>query len=162
MAFVESDREDLMREATAFPRRAECRVPGRDEIVFAGLRETGTSIYFGLDPVYHLDADNRLRRAFVDGDLYRTQGTTLAQLTRHRGEEGTELHRRDLPPNELATFLDRCRNELGELADSIESGGIERLASLPIDDDPWPYVAAAIRRHLALERPLAPAIPGRR
>lgn len=163
MARIESDREDLMREATAYGRRAECRLPGDDEVVFAGLRATGAcSVYFGADPVYHLDDESRLRRAFVDGDLYRTQGTTLARLRRHRTESATELRRVDLDEDSLTTFLAKMHERLGMLATAIETEAVDRLAAIPADDDPWPDVAAAIRRLLQLERPLAPLIAGRR
>src|SRR5262245_19900425 len=106
MSRHEADREDLMAEATALARRVKLSVPGEVERVVAGFRATGRlSIYFGGEPVYHFDAEGRLRRAFVNGLLYRTQGTTLARLRRERSAEVTELRRRDLSPTELRQFL---------------------------------------------------------
>ena len=83
MARQEVDREDLIAEAVALRRRIELALPGCDNPVVAGYRSTGAlSLYFGADPVYQFDERGRLRRAFVGGHLYRTQGTTLAELTR--------------------------------------------------------------------------------
>jgi len=60
-------------------------VPGEPENVIARFRADGSpSIYFGSDPVYHFDEAGRLRRAFVEEQLFRTQGDTLARLTRTR------------------------------------------------------------------------------
>jgi hypothetical protein len=160
MARLETDREDLLAEATAYGRRAECR--WGETVVFAGLKETGAAaVYFDGDPVYHLDADARLRRAFVAGDLYRTQGTTLARLQRHRTAARTELLRHDLDPAKLAAFLAASRARFEAFLAAIEAGTIVRLAAIPAGDDPWPDVAAVLRRHLALAQPLAAAIPGR-
>ncbi|MEZ6044739.1 MAG: hypothetical protein R3C11_03990 [Planctomycetaceae bacterium] len=41
-------------------------------------------LYLGPDPVYHFDAAGRLKRAYVEGLLYRTQESTLARLERLR------------------------------------------------------------------------------
>jgi hypothetical protein len=74
MSRNESDREDLMAEATALRRRVQLQVPGEALSIIAGFRDEGrVSIYFGPDPVYHFDEQGRLRRAFVAGRLYRTQ-----------------------------------------------------------------------------------------
>lgn len=97
MARAESDREDLFAEATAFVRRAELTVRGIGEpIVFGSKRDGAWSIYFGTDPVFHFDPGGRLKRAFAGGRLYRTQGDTLAELTREQTAGETILRRRDL------------------------------------------------------------------
>ena len=171
MARDESDREDLLREATAFPRRAEFRIDdpdgspaaGEDRVLFGGLRETGTSLYLGADPAYHLDAEDRLRRAFVDGLLYRTQGATLARLLRHRTDTETELIRHDLDGDELASFLGRVAADCRSVAEAIETGRVTVLGSVPPNDtEILPDLSVRLRRHAELEERLAPAIPGRR
>ena len=97
MARQESDRDDLMGEATALVRRAEWKPLSGVEAVVTGFRRDGSmSLYFGADPVYHFDETGRLKRAFLAGRLYRTQGTTLAELTRRREKTETHLIRRDL------------------------------------------------------------------
>ena len=64
MARNESDREDLIREATALRNRIEWKIPDEPELVFAGIRSDGSlAIYFGPDPVYQFSIDGGLRRA---------------------------------------------------------------------------------------------------
>jgi hypothetical protein len=85
MARTEADREDLMAEAVALVRRVELALPGQDEPLVCGFRRDGSfSVYVGQDPVFHFDSRLRLRRAYRGGKLYRTQGDTLAELTRVR------------------------------------------------------------------------------
>jgi hypothetical protein len=135
MARQESDREDLMREATALVRRVELDVPGEPEPVVCGFHADGRlSVYFGSDPVYHFDPEGRLRRAFVDGHLFRTQGTTLACLTRVRTHAVTELRRRDLNPEELAAFFREMRGRIRHSRSEVRTGASDsgpevRLAS---------------------------------
>src|SRR4029077_15594660 len=103
MARHEAEREDLMGEAKALRERVEYSIDGQPEAIVAGFRPTGQwSLYFGSDPVYHFAADGALRRAFCGDELYRTQGTTLARLSRVRTAEEVQLVRHDLSPVELA------------------------------------------------------------
>lgn len=122
MARHEEDREDLMAEATALVPRVELQIPGREDSVILGQRSAGRlSVYFGADPVYHYEPNGQLRRAYVDGLLYRTQGTTLAALRKARTETTSELQRHDLTPDELTAFLDRMRSDIGQLAASLSA-----------------------------------------
>lgn len=163
MARVESDREDMLGEATAYPRRVEFRIPDCSDVCFAGLRSTGTSLYVGGDPVYHLDAEDRLRRAFVDGDLYRTQGTTFARLRRERIAAETNLLRHDLDVGELSAFLATAHSVLAGIAGAVRDGTATVLRSVPEEDDHvLADVSERFRRHLELGQPLAPAIKGKR
>lgn len=106
MALNEQDREDMMREATAFNPRAELQVEHEDQLIFWGQKKNGAfSFYFGADPVYQFDHDGLLRRAFVDGYLYRTQGNILARLNRERTSNESILNRYDLTNEESADLL---------------------------------------------------------
>src|SRR5436190_17503305 len=126
MARHEAEREDLMAEATALRERIEYSVPGLSEPVVAGFRESGQwSIYFGSDPVYHFAADGALRRAFLEGDLFRSQGTTLARLTRVRTGDEVQLVRHDLAAAELEQFADRMKERLASLKGAIETGSAQ-------------------------------------
>lgn len=110
---VEADREDLLAEAVNLRERIELRVPGSDDVVTMGCNDLGHwSFYFGAELMFHFDAEGRLRRAVRDGKLYRTQGATLAELTRVRLEQETQLQRRDLSPNEVVGFLAEVRAHL--------------------------------------------------
>lgn len=164
MARHESDREDLMREATALVRRVELDVPGEPEPVVCGFHADGRlSVYFGPDPVYHFDPEGRLRRAFADGHLFRTQGTTLARLTRVRSTQATELQRRDLDREELARFLERLSSRLNSLRTALGNAEARVLRHVP-DEDAAPLVqlGEAIRTILHAGPALAPAIRGKR
>ncbi|MEX0717609.1 MAG: hypothetical protein WD066_13535 [Planctomycetaceae bacterium] len=164
MAQNEADREDLLREATALVRRGEFRVPREPEPVTAGFRADGRmSIWFGTDPACHFDAAGGLRRAYIDGRLYRTQGTTLARLTRVRTPRATELQRHDLDPAELAAVRETIRARLATFAEALEANRASLLRGVPDDDD---RLADELRDRIAVilagPVPLAPAIRGKR
>ena len=123
MARHEADREDLMREATALVERGELQCPSFGTMVTAGFRRTGAmSVFIDQDPVYQFDPTGRLRRAFVEGYLYRSQGTGLAQLTRHRTETESILLREDLTPEQLSSFAKSMRTTLNQLLLDLEAG----------------------------------------
>lgn len=135
MARVESDREDLLREAVALVRRMELQPAGDDPAIVVGYRATGwLSIYFGQDMMYQFDERGRLRRAYVDGLLYRTQGTALAQLRRQRTESETLLVRRDLEGDELAAFQTRAHENVHRLHNGLTEGAFVIARQIPLDD----------------------------
>ncbi len=165
MARQESDREDLMREATALVRRAELWYPGRaeDAPVTAGFRRDGRlSLFFGADPVYQFDEQHRLRRAYVAGFLYRTQGQTLARLERQRTSEETLLLRHDLSDEELTDFRTTAAGILQELQTALETKQVQVRAQIPEDDDLLPDLETALEAILEQDIPLAPPIPGKK
>ncbi len=163
MARQEADREDLIAEATALVERAEFSVPGLAQPVTAGRRRSGGwSIYFGGDPCYHFDDAGRLRRAFAEGKLYRTQGETLAELVRIRTAEATELRRRDLDAEELAAFLMNVTRELEQLRDELKTGGACCTRSVPADCEIARMLSAELERIVNRPLRLAPAVAGRK
>jgi hypothetical protein len=160
MARRESDREDLMATATALQQRMELSLEGHGESIVAGVRANGHwSIYFGADPVYHFDAAGSLRRAFVGGDLYRSQGHTLARLNRTRTDLNVELARRDLEPAELERFLSHMAALLREVKTAFESGSYEILRQIPQGDDFVSNLIIGIDK--ALEKRLSRALTKR-
>ncbi|MBW3542745.1 MAG: hypothetical protein KY476_20980 [Planctomycetes bacterium] len=166
MSRTETDREDLLAEAVALVRRVELRVPGLPENLVAGFRSDGRlSVYFGGDPAYHFDAAGRLRRAFVDGELFRTQGTTLARLRRTRTPAVTELVRWDLPLGELKAFIERMRGQCELLLRATEpeaSAPGAVLRRVPGDDHLLPELRRMLETILSTDEPLAPPIKGKR
>jgi len=165
MAKQESDREDLMREATALVRRAELVMEKSDELdpVVVGFRRDGRfSVYFGADPVYQFDHQLRLRRAYVDGLLFRTQGATLAELTRVRDGSGTQLLRRDFSPSELEEFRESALRRLADLQGAMASGKVRITGKVPPDWQVFEEVAACLDVILDARLPLAPGIPGKK
>lgn len=163
MARQETDREDLIREATALVRRVELTLPSEPEAIVAGFRRGGElSIYFGGDPTFQFDSAGRLRRAYSGGVLYRTQGTTLAQLDRQRTGSATELVRHDLAPAELQSFLAASAERLVALRVQLATGSAIVLRQVPEADssiaaDVLMKLEVALKDGIAL----APAIPGK-
>jgi hypothetical protein len=145
MARHEADREDLMAEATALRERIELDLPGEAEYVVAGFRDNGCcSIYFGADPVYHFDAEGGVRRAFAAGDLYRSQGKTLARLTRTRTGSEVHLVRHDLDVAELEAFLSGMRGRLERLQSALEIDSAKVVQQVPQKEDLRPLLLAVL------------------
>lgn len=118
MARDESNREDLLREATALVERIELAPAGGDEgeHVVIGFRAGGAmSVYFGDDAVYHFNSRGRLRRAYGDGLLFKAEHGTLIALERIRQENEVQLVRRPLPAAEQTKFLATMHERLGHL-----------------------------------------------
>ncbi len=163
MARHETDRDDLLQEATALVRRVEFRVPFLKEPIVAGFKRSGAwSVYFGADPVIQFDAESRLRRACVDGFLFRTQGSTLARLERVHSSDETILLRHDLTDREWVAFRERMHGQLSQLHAAMENGFAEPLRQVPELDDVMSDVRDSLRRVLDAGVPLAHTIAGRR
>ena len=161
MARNESDREDLIREATAMRDRIEWQIPGDSEPVFAGVHSEGRlSVYFGQDPVYQFNSCGQLRRAYVEGFLYRTQGKTLAKLHRERSPDQTVLARSDLNSDELSQFLTAMDDRLTRLAASISDGSAIQLRS--VSEGEAADYQSLIELAIYASPRLAPAMPTRR
>ncbi|MGQ0634829.1 MAG: hypothetical protein ACT4QC_09480 [Planctomycetaceae bacterium] len=145
MARREAAREDLMREATAYAHRAEISFTGEPCPFFVGIREDGGfALYFGEDPVYHFDAQGRLRRAFVEGALFKSRGDTLARLERQRTASAVTLARHDLNQHELQQFLDSMQARLARLREAINRREIEILRQAPANGRFGERLAAAL------------------
>ncbi|MEK6258703.1 MAG: hypothetical protein AABP62_08785 [Planctomycetota bacterium] len=164
MARQESDREDLMVEAVALVRRVELRTPRRNGTVVLGFRTNGwLSVYLGPDPMYQFDELGRLRRAFIDGLLYRTQGTTLAQLRRQRTNSETTLLRQDLTETELADFRNVMLSAIVSLREQLVQRQTVLVQQVPGEDDHLLHeLATGLGRVLKSPEFLAPPIPGKR
>lgn len=166
MAREESDREDLIREATALVRRAEWKPVSGTETVVTGFRSDGSlSLYFGAELVYHFDPAGGLKRAYRAGRLYRTQGATLAELTRERTETETRLVRRDLEPSELGDFLGEVVERIEEFRKDIDERRIRISRIIPNNDTEFKSdLTTAFQKilMLAATKPLAPRYRGKR
>ena len=163
MARNESDREDMMAEAVSLVRRIECRSELFSEPIVAGFNVQGWMfLYIGSDPMYRFDDQGRLRRAFVDCRLYRTQGHTLAVMDRQRTFDAgepveTTLVRQDLSAVELEVFRLRMHSNLNNVSECLRTGIVTRQhpAEMPgITDE----VESRIRLVLDAREFLAPAI----
>ena len=163
MAREESDREDLMREATALRERLELNLPGEPHPLVLGRKRSGdVSLYFGPEPVYHFNAEGELRRAHADGFLYRSQGKTLARMERQRDETATLLVRHDLTAEELQTFFSTMIQRLSTLVSGWDENQVEILRRVPENDFPLEQFQSFLREVISHPYKLAPAVPGKR
>ncbi|MEO9594598.1 hypothetical protein [Rhodopirellula bahusiensis] len=83
MARETHDREDLLLEGVNLPERARLlhRASGREWVV--GWRTGGgPAFYDGPDRVYQFNADNQLRRVYLDGSKLAAEGGRLCELRR--------------------------------------------------------------------------------
>jgi hypothetical protein len=132
MPHQESDREDLMREATALVQRAELAIVGESEPVICGFRRDGSaSLFFGPDPVYQFNTFLELRRAYVGGLLYKADQDKLVSLTRKRTAVETVLLRHELSPEETLDFFARMNEHLLRLRTAGRSSRWRVLAEVP-------------------------------
>ncbi|QDT92710.1 hypothetical protein [Gimesia algae] len=166
MALHEQDREDLMREATALFPRAEFQVELPEAPLFWGQKKNGHfAFYFGSDPVYQFDQNAELRRAFIDGKIYRTQGSTLARLTRVHNSAESILQRYDLTETELKACLQAMTQRFQQLdlvwLDPQKVQMVQSLAECS-DLDLRNLIHKQIRQVLQHSQQLAPRIRGKR
>ncbi|GAB5515908.1 hypothetical protein [Rhodopirellula baltica] len=83
MARETHDREDLLLEGVNLPERARLlhRASGREWVI--GWRTGGgPAFYDGPDRVYQFNADNQLRRVYLDGSKLAAEGGKLCELGR--------------------------------------------------------------------------------
>jgi hypothetical protein len=138
MARQESEREDLLREATALVERIELsdrHVPGSKPVT-AGFRAEGAlSIFFGADPAYQFNTRGELRRAYCHDLLYKAERGRLVSLRRDRRAGEVQLVRHELNDAQQDAFLRRMEGLLEELADGLTAGHYATVGQVPTDAD---------------------------
>ncbi len=125
MASQSQDREDLLRDATAFTTRLQLHVPCGERLteVFAGFRIGGAaSFYFDQDPVYHFNNAGKLRRAFVDGYLVKAEEGRLVRLHRQRSDSESAMIRDEMTSGEQHDFCQKVLRELHQLLQIMRAG----------------------------------------
>jgi hypothetical protein len=117
MARIEADREDLFAEARALVRRLELR--WRDRNVVIGVRGAGDwSVYLSPDCVAGFNREGCLRRAYMDGSLYRAEsGRRLTMLRRVREADRSVLLAAPLEEEATQALLAHWAAELRALSD---------------------------------------------
>lgn len=136
MARLESDREDLLREATALVERVELVVAGYDEPVMCGFRRDGSvSLFFGGDPVYQFNTAAQLRRAFVAGRIYKAEQGRLVALSRERGATQVSLIRDELSEQESTALLVTMHGHLNRLREALNVGSFVVRGEVPPGGD---------------------------
>jgi hypothetical protein len=128
----ESDREDLLREATALVERAELTVVGREQPVVAGFRRDGAaSFFFGPEAVYQFNAAGELRRAYFGGLLYKAEHGRLVALRRERSPAAVVLVRTELSADDAGDILIALQGQLRSLNEALASGSFIFVGQVP-------------------------------
>jgi hypothetical protein len=135
MARDETDREDLLREATALVERIELVLtvaePGAEAIVAGFRRDGALSVFFGADPVYQFNAAGELRRAYCDGLLYKAERGRLISLERVRTPNEVQLLRRDLSDEQQQKCLTQIGERLRTLSAELDRGTLRVIGQVP-------------------------------
>lgn len=162
MALHEADREDLFAELVAAAWRWELLVFGQVDPLVAGIRADGRfSIFFSPDECYHFDAQNQLRRAYVNGNLYRSQGDTLSELQRQRSAAETTLLRNDLSSDALNAFLEQATTGFTQALEALRDGNTMLLRQVPEEGDHVQMLEQRLTDLLSAPLRLSPAIAPR-
>src|SRR5262245_21294310 len=136
MARQESEREDILREATALVERVELQLPGHQEHLVIGFRRGGAaSIFFGADPVYQFNTAGELRRAYIGGLLYKAERGRLVALRRERCQTEVVLVRQTVDDACTAAILGKLRSELMSLEQALTRGASTIVGQVPRDID---------------------------
>ncbi len=149
MAREKADREDLLREATAFVERVEISLVEHKPIVVGFRRDGSLSCYLNPDMVYQFNARGELRRAFVAGVLYKADRGRLARLDRRETATAVELVRAELTEPQTVEFLQLMQRQLGELRAALLSGSYRLIGQVPSEGN----VLARVVEWLAVDTP---------
>ncbi len=134
MARDESDREDLLAEATALVERVELRLRDFADSLVAGFRKDGgLSLFFGADPVFQFNSAHELRRAFVAGEMYKARSGRLVVMRRERTDERVSLLSRELLASEQSAFLAVLDRRLDELDAAMARESYQVVGQVPAD-----------------------------
>lgn len=126
MARQEHRKEDLIADAKAMVDRVELRSPRLPEPLVAGFRENGAlSLYFGEDPVFHFNAAGALRRAHIDGLLYKADAGKLTRMQRQRTAGQHQLSSRTLDADEQQRVVASLAERLTQLQQGLRAGDID-------------------------------------
>lgn len=157
MARNESDREDLLREATALVERGEFRIDGENEPIVAGFRRDGSfSLFFGSEQVVQFNSAGQLRRGYFDGRLLKADKGRLVWLTRERTAEAVYLHSELLTEPERGVILHRAAGLVDCLSSHLTEGTFTLIGQVPTAGN---IVERVITWSAGLQRPVivAPA-----
>jgi hypothetical protein len=148
-----------MRDAVALVERIELRGPEITPKIEAGFHRDGRlSLFFGDDPYYQFDPEGRLRRAFVDGQIFMPTTAGLKSLNRERNAEATVLVRHDLTPTEVDRFLGKMLDHIGSLRQIIASGNLHVKRQLPAEAPIVQRLCSSLEAIVSAGGALAPPI----
>ena len=149
MAREESDREDLLREATALVQRAEIQLDGLPGTSFVGFRRDGCfSFYRTADEAYHFNTSGELRRAHIDGQLIKAEKGKLVGLTRQREADQVALLRDEFDQQRTTAFMQQLRLALSTLSDQLHQSTLQVVGKVDAEGDPVASLAQWIQSSL--------------
>ena len=121
----------LLRSGAMYPGRVGL-LGKTGEVVFAGIKPGGFSLYFGDAPIYHLDFEGRWQRAFV-GSVHYLKGldATVRAVDRVREGGSLILRRRTLDPAEAVDLDATIRRAAVGLIGDLEAARAEILVPPP-------------------------------
>ena len=138
MAREETDREDLLREATALVERIEFAPqddPAADHVVAGFRAESALSLFFGSDPVYQFNSVGQLRRAFASGLLVKADRGRLVSMRRIRQQGEVQLVRHEFSEDEQAVFISDMHYRLREFLTRLNAGHLNIVGQVPAAAD---------------------------
>lgn len=137
MAREEQPREDLLAEAKNLVERVSlqlCAASDAENDVLAGFRRDGSlALFFGQQRVYQFTSTGELRRAFVDGLLYKAQAGALIAMRRERTPDAVDLLSTPLNAQATNEFLAQITCCLFELRRSLECRDYAVVGQVPAD-----------------------------
>ena len=148
MAIHEQPRENLLRDASQFPRRAvfsskepehgQRKLAETVDEVFIGIRaDGGWSFYWDQDYVIQLDTERRLRRVFWQGRKLAARGGKLQELSRHAKGGRIQFERSSLADCQQNQLLDEIRHLLAQFICRVRDGALRGFGQQPdVDEDP--------------------------
>ncbi len=152
MALEEQPREDLMREAVTYIRRSLLKMATFNEPVFWGQRRDGAwSIYFGEDPVFQFNAQDELRRAFVDGYRFAARDRRMYRLEKPLSGGQVQL-----------TWIDDAKTDqdiqqtvvqrFAMIMDQLQANSVEVQQTIPASENPLPAIALRLQAFALLPK----------
>jgi hypothetical protein len=150
MAREESDREDLLREATALVERIELAPSDSvcSRIVIGFRAAEALSVFFDADPVYQFNTAGELRRAFLNGKLLKAERGHLISLERVRLPEEVQLVRHELTDDQQSALLENMNARLRKLAENLTSDRHTVIGQVPPDADVLRRVCKWLTNHV--------------
>jgi len=165
MARSAQDREDLLRDATAYVSRVQLRfaTAERQQIVFAGFRASGAaSLFFDQDPVYHFNVSGQLRRAFVDDLLIKAEHGRLIQWQRQQREQEVAMLRKELNDEHQQDFCTAVLTRFSSLQQALASGNytVDGQINAAPDEDLISHLQTFLQHFTTVEIASSPRVNG--
>ncbi len=160
MAKDAHDREDLLRDASAFTSRIEFAVDepnNRSSNVFCGFRDNGAlSVFWGQDTVLQFNTSGELRRAFWREQMVATYKHEPHWL-KSDGNGRVRLRRIVFTAEEKNQFAKVATEVLAELSDLI-AGDPVVVGQVPEDANLKAQIHDWLREHATLKFALHPGV----